>query len=207
VTFQNNIYFPDWSGNLYSANAQTGAINWSYKIRDSYLPPESDPKALCRTTVAIDPNEKLIIFGTRATDIKENSSPYIVAVNLDGNFIWATKLDDHPHAIITQSATIYDGGVYVGVSSREEAASASVPNYACCNFRGSFAKLDLKTGAIIWKQFLVPDNGGRADLYSGNAVWGSAPAIDPEKKLVYIATGNNYNVIMFPLFLSSLYNF
>ncbi|RGB26986.1 hypothetical protein C1646_746576 [Rhizophagus diaphanus] len=31
-------------------------------------------------------------------------------------------------------------------------------------------------------------------LYSGNAVWGSAPAIDPIKKLVHIATGNNYEV-------------
>ncbi|CAB4429959.1 unnamed protein product [Rhizophagus irregularis] len=29
---------------------------------------------------------------------------------------------------------------------------------------------------------------------SGNAVWGSAPAIDPIKKLVYIATGNNYEI-------------
>lgn len=41
---------------------------------------------------------------------------------------------------------------------------------------------------------MLPDNNGRSDLYSGNAVWGSAPAIDPVNKLVYIATGNNYEV-------------
>jgi polyvinyl alcohol dehydrogenase (cytochrome) len=41
---------------------------------------------------------------------------------------------------------------------------------------------------------MLPDNNGRPDLYSGNAVWGSAPAIDPVNKLVYIATGNNYGV-------------
>ena len=108
--------------------------------------------------------------------------------------VWATLLDNHPHAIITQSATIFDGHVYVGVSSQEEAAASSIPNYVCCSFRGSFAKLDLKTGNIVWKTYMLPENSGRTDLYSGNAVWGSAPAIDPEKNLVYITTGNNYNV-------------
>jgi hypothetical protein len=36
---------------------------------------------------------------------------------------------------------------------------------------------------------------------SGNAVWGSAPAIDPIKKLVYIATGNNYEVNFYILLI------
>ncbi|EXX51333.1 uncharacterized protein OCT59_026042 [Rhizophagus irregularis] len=190
VTFQNNIYFPDWSGNLYSVNAQTGQINWAYNISLSYIPQPSDPRVLSRTTIAIDPVEKLLVFGTQVSD--NGSNPYIVAVDLDGRLVWSTLLDNHPHAIITQSATIYDGGVYVGVSSKEEAASSSIPNYQCCTFRGSFVKLDLKTGNIIWKTFMLPDNNGRSDLYSGNAVWGSAPAIDPVNKLVYIATGNNY---------------
>jgi polyvinyl alcohol dehydrogenase (cytochrome) len=39
---------------------------------------------------------------------------------------------------------------------------------------------------------MAPDNYGKTDLYSGNAVWSSALAIDPIKKLVYIATSNNY---------------
>jgi len=147
---------------------------------------------ISRTTIAIDPVEKLLIFGTQNSS--QGSNPYIIAVDLDGRLVWSTLVDNHPHAIITQSATIYDGGVYVGVSSKEESVSSNVANYTCCTFRGSFAKLDLKTGNIIWKTYMLPDNGGRPDLYSGNAVWGSAPAIDPIKKLVYITTGNNYEV-------------
>ena len=48
--------------------------------------------------------------------------------------------------------------------------------------------LDEKTGAIVWKTYMAPPG------YSGNAVWGSSPAIDTKRKQVYIATGNNYTV-------------
>ncbi len=48
--------------------------------------------------------------------------------------------------------------------------------------------LDAKTGAILWKTYMAPPG------YSGNAVWGSSPAIDTKRKSVYIATGNNYTV-------------
>ncbi|KAL3697163.1 hypothetical protein R1sor_011239 [Riccia sorocarpa] len=39
---------------------------------------------------------------------------------------------------------------------------------------------------------MLPDNGGRSDQYAGNAVWGSSPPIDVQRRDVYIATGNNY---------------
>ncbi|CAG8710902.1 12331_t:CDS:2, partial [Funneliformis mosseae] len=87
-----------------------------------------------------DPKKNYLVFGTRNSNI--GGSPYIVAVDLDGELIWVTLLDKHHHAIITQSATIL--------------------------MVMEFAKLDLKTG--------------------------SAPPIDLENNLVYIATGNNYGV-------------
>ncbi|GBB84842.1 hypothetical protein RclHR1_11400006 [Rhizophagus clarus] len=192
VTFQNNVYFPDWAGFLYSANARTGEINWKINITKTYLPQPSDPTVVCRTTLAIDPKEKLIVFGTQ--NPLNGGSGFVIAVDLNGNLIWRTLLDKHPFAIITQSPTIFDNAVYIGVSSGEEGAASDIPGYVCCTFRGSFVKLDLKTGEVLWKTFMVPDNYGRPDLYSGNAVWGSAPAIDPIKKLVYIATGNNYEI-------------
>ncbi|PKC02301.1 Quino protein alcohol dehydrogenase-like protein [Rhizophagus irregularis] len=191
VTFQNNVYFPDWAGFLYSANARTGEINWKINITKTYLPQPSDPRAISRTTLAIDPKEKLIVFGTQNIS---GGSGFVIAIDLYGKLVWRTLIDEHPYAVITQSPTIFDNAVYIGVSSAEEGAASTVPGYVCCSFRGSFAKLDLKTGKVIWRTFMVPDNYGRPDLYSGNAVWGSAPAIDPIKKLVYIATGNNYEI-------------
>jgi polyvinyl alcohol dehydrogenase (cytochrome) len=41
---------------------------------------------------------------------------------------------------------------------------------------------------------MVPDNGGQPGGYSGGAVWGSTPALDPAHHAVYVTTGNNYEV-------------
>jgi polyvinyl alcohol dehydrogenase (cytochrome) len=104
-----------------------------------------------------------------------------------GALVWSTTADSHPAAIITQSATVFGGRVYVGVSSQEEALAALVTGYVL-SFRGSMLALDLDTGAVVWKTYMAPAG------YTGNAVWGSSPAIDTKRGQVYIATGNNYSV-------------
>lgn len=81
-------------------------------------------------------------------------------------------------------------GFYVGVSSLEEAVSIE----DCCTFRGSFVKLDIKTGTVLWQTFMLPDNHGILGDYAGGAVWGSSPSIDERRNHVYIATGNLYSV-------------
>lgn len=41
---------------------------------------------------------------------------------------------------------------------------------------------------------MVPPNGGETGGYSGGAVWGSTPVVDPATHMVYVGTGNNYTV-------------
>lgn len=53
-------------------------------------------------------------------------------------------------------------------------------------------KLDTRTGAIQWQTYTVPDNAGRLGGYSGGAIWGSSPAVDISRRIVYVATGNLY---------------
>lgn len=178
------VYMPDWGGNFFKIDAQTGRQIWANSIA-SYINDPSIPKAVSRTSPALKGNK--VIIGSQ-------EGAFLIAVNKDtGKLIWKTKLDKHPYAIITQSPTIYGNRVYVGVSSSEETA-ANQPNYPCCTFRGSMTAVDLNTGKLLWKTYTVPENYGESDGYSGGAVWGSTPAIDPKRKLVYIATGNNYNV-------------
>ena len=50
--------------------------------------------------------------------------------------------------------------------------------------------LNISDGSIVWKTFTVPEGKG----FSGVAVWGSTPVLDPERRTVYITTGNNYTV-------------
>ena len=179
------VYLPDWGGNLFKINAQTGTQIWSHTIAN-YISDPSIPTAISRTSPAVKGNK--VIIGSQ-------SGAFLMAINKDtGELIWKTKLDSHPNAIITQSPAIYGNRVYVGVASLEEGEPSADPNYPCCTFRGSMTAVDLTTGKMLWKTYTVPDNGGQPGGYSGVAVWGSTPAIDPKRKLVYIATGNNYNV-------------
>ncbi|HBX71174.1 MAG TPA: polyvinylalcohol dehydrogenase [Chloroflexi bacterium] len=174
------VYFPDWAGNLYAVERTTGQLLWSTSISAA----SGVPGDKARATPAV--TDDLVIVGTQGPF---GGGGKVLAFNkFTGALVWSTVADSHPAAIITQSATVFDGRVFVGVASQEEALSAFVPGYVCCSFRGSMLALDLKTGAILWKTYMAPDG------FSGNAVWGSSPAVDAKRGQVYIATGNNYSV-------------
>ena len=78
---------------------------------------------------------------------------------------------------------------YVGVSSLNENGSVINPT-----FQGSMLRLDIATGKIQWQTKVLPDNGGKPNLFSGAGIWGSSPPIDIKRNLVYLATGNLYSV-------------
>lgn len=173
------VYAPDWAGNLYALDRRTGQQVWSRTIA-SYTGVPGDK---ARATPAV--SEGVLVIGTQGPF---GGGGAVLGVDKDtGELLWNTQVDDHFAAIITQSATIHDGVVYVGVASQEEAYSAS-GSYPCCTFRGSIAALDLHTGAIRWHTYTAPEG------FPGNAVWGSSPAIDVKRGALYIATGNNYDV-------------
>jgi polyvinyl alcohol dehydrogenase (cytochrome) len=98
-------------------------------------------------------------------------------------------VETHPAAIITGSPVVFDGVVYIGVSSSEETLALN-PSYPCCSFRGSIVALDEKSGAMLWKTLDMPDNGGQTGGCSGGAIW-QPPAIDPKRGTLFIGTGNN----------------
>src|SRR4029079_17334682 len=85
------------------------------------------------------------------------------------------------------SANVFDGRVYIGVASQEEALAAFVPGYQL-SFRGSMLALDAASGQILWKTYVAPQG------FTGNAIWGSTASIDTKRKQLYVATGNNYSV-------------
>jgi polyvinyl alcohol dehydrogenase (cytochrome) len=174
------VYVPDWAGNLYAVDRLSGAPRWVVGI-PAVTGIDGDK---ARATPAV--TEDKVVVGTQGPF--GGGGKVLAFDKFTGELVWSTVADDHPAAIITQSATVFDGVVYVGVASLEEALAAFIPGYPCCSFRGSMLAIDAATGAILWKTYFAPEG------YSGNAVWGSSPAIDAKRKQVYVATGNNYSV-------------
>jgi polyvinyl alcohol dehydrogenase (cytochrome) len=171
------------SGAVYAIDAATGCIYWSY-----------DAGAQVRTAVAIGKvgNAYVAYFG----DVRSTVHAVDAAT---GKPLWKMKVEDHPASRVTGAPVFYDGKLYVPVSSIEE-ASAMVPAYECCKFRGSVVALDGASGKQIWKSYTVTDPPqplkkaeGGPQLWgpAGAAVW-AAPTIDVKKKVLYAATGNSY---------------
>ncbi len=177
------VFVGSVSGTVYSLDASTGCIYWTYKAGASI-----------RNAITIGKvgTRYIAYFG----DTKANAH----AIEAEtGKPLWKVKLDDHPVARITGTPNFYNGRLYVPISSIEE-ASAMSPAYECCKFRGSVAALDGETGKVLWKSFAVLDppkpfktSSTGTQLYgpAGGAIWAS-PTIDPKRKLVYAATGDSY---------------
>ena len=181
------VYFPDWSGNLYAVRRDTGTQIWSHKISDY----DGFTGSVARVSPAIHGND--LIIGDIESGTLAHNGANVMAVNRQtGALRWITKVDTHPAAVITGSPVVQGDIVYVGVSSTEESL-ATDPTYPCCSFRGSMVALDINTGVIKWQTFDMPDNMGQADGYSGGAIW-QPPAIDVKRGMLYVGTGNNYEV-------------
>jgi polyvinyl alcohol dehydrogenase (cytochrome) len=178
---EQRVYFPDWAGNLYAVDRKTGKEVWKV-----YIPSVSGSAMdKARATPVITGNK--VIVGTQG-GMLAGGGPGGKMLAFDKNtgaLLWKTTLDSHYAAIVTQSATVHGGRVYVGVASMEEALAGF---YGCCSFRGSQLALDVETGGILWKTYTVPEG------YTGGAVWGSSPAVDVQRGQVYTATGNNYSI-------------
>lgn len=173
------VYFPDSGGKLWAVSAASGTVLWSQQV-SSYT---GISKSVFRTSPAVYGNE-LILGDTSPA----GHGAYEFGVDRgSGQLLWRTEVSAHPAAKMTGAAVVYHGVAYVGVSSQEEVLG-SEPGYQCCTFRGSVVALDAATGRLLWQTYTVPAG------YSGGAVWGSTPAVDPADGLLYVGTGNNYSV-------------
>src|SRR6266404_102588 len=113
-----NVYFPDWGGKLYALDRNTGKAVWTKRIADYTGIPDS----FARTTPLIAGD--LLILGTQMDAAHQGAK--VLAVNKrTGALVWITTVDDHPAAVITQSAVASGDRIYLGVSSDEESLATA----------------------------------------------------------------------------------
>jgi polyvinyl alcohol dehydrogenase (cytochrome) len=187
-----DVYFPDWGGKVWALTT-SGSVVWSKSV-PGYTGLTGD---FSRVSPAVDGSE--LIIGDHLPSGTTGPGASMLAVNrATGSLLWSTRVDTNPASEITGSPVVYNGVVYAGVSSREEGL-ASTPGYQCCTFRGAVVALDAATGKLLWKTYMVPSNNGGGDsnkpgYYTGGAVWGSSPVVDPATGMLYVTSGNNYSV-------------
>ena len=180
------VYVPDYGGKLWAVEAGSGQVLWSKSISD-YTGLSGDQS---RVSPAVYGNEVILGDGWILNPGKAGAK--VFAVNRrTGALDWVTQVDTDPDAVITAAPTIYHGVAYFGIASKGEASLSPT-------FRGAVVAVNATTGKLLWKAYTVPSNNGNSDsnlpngYYTGNAVWGSSPAVDPARGLLYVGTGNNY---------------
>lgn len=172
------VYVPDFAGNLFAVDRNTGAVRWTASISAF----TNIPGDHARATPAISGD--LLIVGDQAGKVFSPNGWLLGIDKNSGGLRWKTQITGG-YPIITQAAVVQGGIAYVGVASYEEAlVRFGVP----LTFRGSVLAVDARTGTILWETDMAPPG------YTGAAVWGSTPAIDVNRKQLYVATGNNYSV-------------
>lgn len=174
------------AGAVYALDAHTGCTYWTFKAAQTV-----------RTAINLAPygsGRHAVYFG--------DAQSTVYGVDADtGALLWKTRVDEHPFSHITGSPTLFEGRLYVPVSTgAEEFVAAGDPKYKCCTARGSVVALDARDGERLWKTYTIPEpkptrvNSAGTQLMgpSGVSVW-SAPTVDIKHKVLYVGTGNEHS--------------
>jgi polyvinyl alcohol dehydrogenase (cytochrome) len=178
-----HLFVGSAAGVVHAMRADRGCLEWTFQA--------NGPVRAAILAVPQD-GRHVLLFG--------DMTGWFYAVRADtGALLWKVHIDEHDSTRLTAAAAAHAGIVYVPVSSWEE-ARASDATYECCTFRGSVVAYDATTGKQAWQTFVIDapkptkKNSKGTQLYapSGNAIW-SSPTIDAKRKVVYVATGNEYS--------------
>lgn len=166
------IYWADWAGFVHATKLDKTEL-WKVDksaVRGGYV---GSPH-VSETLVYVANRNGLVSALDRAT----------------GSVVWETTLDAGPHTHIWSSPVVaeLDNVLVIGMGGNgTRDNSGALPRDQLESFHGWVEGLDSLTGESLWKFEVTP-----APMYgAGASVWSSA-ALDTERKLAFIGTGNNY---------------
>ena len=170
-------------GDLFAINQKTGKPGWHFTAN-----------AAIRGAIAIQKSAH------STTAFFADFSCTVYAINVaTGKPLWSQRAAIDPQSATTGSVAVFDGKVFVPITT-VEVASAANGDYNCCFSSGGVVALDALTGKEIWRYRVIAQmpretgkkkNGKSFYGPSGAPVWCS-PTIDAKRGLLYIGTGENY---------------
>ncbi len=144
-------------GWVYSLDAKTGCYYWGYETGVTVRP------AISIGPVTGQGNTKYAVF---FGDAKAN----VYALDAqNGKLLWKRKVDEFFLARITAAPKLYNGRLYVPVSSSEEWQSGN-QDYECCTSRGSVVALNANSGEELWKTYVDGRSQAHAEERERRAV-------------------------------------
>ncbi|HET6949720.1 MAG TPA: PQQ-binding-like beta-propeller repeat protein, partial [Acidimicrobiales bacterium] len=164
VVAEGVVYVGDWTGHVRALDAATGEERWAYDLDGNWV----------GGSLVVDGD--LVYVGT--------FDARVVALDrATGEPVWETAIGDHPKAVVFGSPVVAEGLVVIGVGSFEVFVPGDPPT-----FRGHIVALDAATGEEAWRFWVT---AGDATEGPGVSIW-SSPAIDAERGVLYIGTGQAY---------------
>lgn len=180
------VYVGSEDGSVYALDIETGCSHWRFEAN-------VEVRTGIVLAAATADRPPLAVFG----DVIAN----MYAVNaLTGELVWQLRTDEHPSATLTATPAVTENMVYAAISSLEVVAAAN-PSYECCTFRGNVIAVDLATGELGWRHYIIPEQpeavattriGTKILAPSGAPSW-TSPAIDHKRGVLYIGSGENYS--------------
>lgn len=161
-------YWGDWAG-MEHATSATGKDLWSTYLGQTDAP-GCNPSAAgiaSSATVGTVNGTKVVITGGGAGDLDELRAS-------TGAVVWETRIAPAKGGFVWSSPVLYDGSVYIGMSSFGD----------CPVVASAVLMVNAATGAIEHEFSTVPVGG-----CLGGGVW-SSPAIDPAENALFVTTGN-----------------
>jgi polyvinyl alcohol dehydrogenase (cytochrome) len=200
------LFVASAAGRIYSLDAKSACIYWTYDAAAGVhtsisiaelsaqrhgAPPKQTKMGRHKMT-----NAHLEVIKAPCAALFGDDKGAVYALDAQsGALLWKTQVESHPLARI-EGSTLHLARLYVAVGS-SELESARDPGYGCCTFRGSVAALDVASGRIEWKSYLVGEEPRAVSNAAGAPRFGpagvpavGAPTVDVTRSLLYVATGD-----------------
>ncbi|MDG2176235.1 MAG: PQQ-binding-like beta-propeller repeat protein [Gammaproteobacteria bacterium] len=180
----NTMYYPIVdSGQLFALDigGQTPCVKWVYE-HDIPL----------RTTIGyhtVDDRPVLVFADVSAHTLLMDA--------VTAEILWDVSVQVTSVSNVTAMPVLYGDRVYVPISSGELNMGAAA-DYECCTSHGALVALDVRSGERLWVYRTMEDAQPTTISRVGTQQWGpsgapiwTAPAIDEQRNLLYVGTGEN----------------
>ena len=153
-------YFGDWQGSARAVRADTGAELWHTALPGGFI------------VAAPSVVDAAVFIASGHTLYRLNRTTGVIE--------WQSVTNDSPLSQINASPVVVDHLVLQATASIQDAVGGKDI------FRGSIGAYDESTGKEVWRFYAT---AGDATSGSGVGIW-STPAVDTNRGLLYIGTGN-----------------